>query len=166
MFFITKKDSETGKKMAELVERIKRIRLIQKEKQLKYGFKEFTDDYEGIGRIGWVRFNELEIPNKKLWKIIAPKHRGYGPRTNTREGEELRLEIAQMPFISNSEINEITNPTLPPWNRIGFTQNNGIFGFKTFDSEFSDPNWKYPADCEEVTETRYWQLFPKPEKHN
>jgi len=159
MFFITKKDSETGKKFAEMLEKVKECRDAQKAMSEKYGFEEYTDDWDGVGRIGWVRGFKNNVYDSKIWKISAPKHGGYAPRMKTKEGRAVAQEFSEMPFIRNSEINKITNPTLPPWTRIGVRVGNDYYGFKTFEYELTAPEWKAPADCEEVLESKFKELF-------
>lgn len=155
MYFITKKDSETGKKFQALDEKIIEKRDAINKLIDKYGLTGvYIHKPSCGGRIHSVEFKET--PNPKLWK--KARHVGYYPK-RTKEGIAIIKEFCSIPQISSNDINMCVGFGGAPFKTIGYnlTSIGDYFGFEVGDDWVFTP----PADCEEVTSSRYKQLFSK-----
>lgn len=155
MYFITKKDTETGVKFQAIMDRKKECFDAQVAFADKYGF-------EGWRKGAWNAFGGIascvgfkDKPNPKIWgKGLAPGE--YFPKQSSREGFAIFEEIRKLPVISNDELNSCIGFNAKLFGSIGFAGNNDeYFGFEV-DIEW---NVKVPDDCEEVTISRYRKLF-------
>lgn len=155
MYFITKKDSETGKKFQVISEKKGIVLKAQKEFANKYGFTSWYQAYWCIfgGMSSCLDFKET--PNSKIWRKVSNKDEYY-PKKNTKESKEIYNEISNLPRVSIDELNMCIDFKGAPFKNIGFAEDNDeYFGFKV------DFNWnvKIPNDCEEITVSRYNELF-------
>lgn len=155
MFFITKKESETGKKFAEILKKKEVAEKEQIELSEKYGFKTYRAAYFSV----WGGFSSCldfkEAPDKKLWGKGA-KPNEYFPKKNSKVGKAIVQEFEDMTYVTTRELNSCIGYTEMTFNKIGFAfGNDEYFGFIT------SKEWgvKIPNDCEEVTETKYDKLF-------
>ncbi len=158
MYFITKKDSETGQKFQGIVEKHKIVHQARFEFCNKYGFDAYRQDawavYGGISSCGEFK----ETPDPKIWGKGSGKGEFF-PKANSKDGKIIRQEIENLPVVSRHELNMCVGYEAgAPFNVIGFAQSNPeYFGFTTGNE------WgiKIPADCEEVMYSKYQELFKK-----
>lgn len=154
MKFITKKDSETGKKFQKISEARKIAFNAQKAFAKKHGFKGFRPAY-------WVAFGGMsscadfkETPNSSIWKKFLSGE--YYPKKSTKEGKLIWQEIQDLPKVEIDDLNMCIGFNGAPFKTIGFAENNDeFFGF------IVGEKWgaKIPSDCEEVTTTIFNNLF-------
>ena len=152
MYFITKKDSVTGKKFAAISEKRKQCHKAQKELALRYGFNQWWQAYGVVfGGISGCLFDKE--PDTKIWKYVKYL-KGWMPKIGTSEGKKIMKEFNNLPHIANEELNACIG-----WDEdcstIGYAKNKSLYGFVGFD------DWKIdvPDDCEEVTISKYKELF-------
>ena len=150
MFFITKKDSETGKKFQKICEKIDFCHNEAVKIAEKYGFKEWYEHPVcASGGIYKAHFDNPDEVDLSIWRK-DPNNQGYIPRKNTKKGKKLYNELQNLPVVTPTELNLCIG-----WEKgivhIGFKEGKEYFGFST--------NSKYeiiiPKDCREITETEY-----------
>jgi hypothetical protein len=161
MNFITKRTSETGKKFEAIVKRIDEAFNVQKKLAKEFGAKQWRPAY-------WVvagGFSALDIDSekvdKKIWKNVNSNE--WMPRLTTKEGKEIQQRFDAMPKVTRGDLNTCIGFNDSLFRCIGFTRTNKeYFGFIVGD----DWGVKIPSDCEEVTVSRYKELFKKRRKRN
>lgn len=157
MYYITRKNSETGKKMQELLDKASAIR------------KEISEYLKLLGANpkSWVSsdkyfFNTVVIavlfesePDMKIWKVFKNFPNSYQPRITTYEGKKIQAKLDSIEAIDRVDLNRI----------VGFGQ---VFQHVGFDLGSKDyfcfmlrEDWAHnmPEDCEEITYKRYLELF-------
>ena len=157
MYYITRKNSETGKKMQALLDKASAIR------------KEISDYLKLVGANPnqWVSsdnyfFNTGVIavifekePDLKIWKEFKKIPNSYQPRITTYEGKKIQEKLDSIEAIDRVDLNRI----------VGFGQ---VFQHVGFDLGSKDyfcfmlrEDWRHtmPEDCEEITYKRYLELF-------
>ena len=157
MYYITRKNSETGKKMQELLDKASAIR------------KEISEYLKLLGANpkSWVSsdkyfFNTVVIavlfesePDMKIWKVFKNFPNSYQPRITTYEGKKIQAKLDSIEAIDRVDLNRI----------VGFAQ---VFQHVGFDLGSKDyfcfmlrEDWRHtmPEDCEEITYKRYLELF-------
>lgn len=157
MYYITRKNSETGKKMQELLDKASAIR------------KEISDYLKLVGANPnqWVSsdkyfFNTVvravlfeSEPDMKTWKVFENFPNSYQPRITTYEGKKIQAKLDSIEAIDRVDLNRI----------VGFGQ---VFQHVGFDLGSKDyfcfmlrEDWRHtmPEDCEEITYKRYLELF-------
>ena len=157
MYYITRKNSETGKKMQELLDKASAIR------------KEISEYLKLLGANpkSWVSsdkyfFNTVVIavlfesePDMKIWKVFKNFPNSYQPRITTYEGKKIQAKLDSIEAIDRVDLNRI----------VGFEQ---VFQHVGFDLGSKDyfcfmlrEDWRHtmPEDCEEITYKRYLELF-------
>ena len=157
MYYITRKNSETGKKMQGLLDKASAIR------------KEISEYLELIGANPnkWGSSNRYilqthfysalfdETPDMKIWKESKELPGTYQPRRMNYEGKKIALKFESIEPIERDAINEI----------IGYGQ---VFRYAGYDINNPDyfcfkieESWGHtmPEDCEEITYKRYLVLF-------
>lgn len=155
MFYITKKDSETGRKFTEVI--ISKDRAIKEQKAFaeKYGFRTFRAAcWQAWGGISSC-LDFKETPDKKIWGKGLKKGEYY-PRQNSKSGKDIYKEIENLHCVSIDVLNQCIGFDGAPFKQIGFAScNKQYFGFVV------DKKWKIkvPKDCEEVLESKYDLLF-------
>lgn len=162
MYFITKKDSETGKKFQVIVDKMKAIDIIRNEFLERHGFQGYqTQGFYFYGGLDACALPSKEI-DSKLWRIKKNKRNElFYPNCRNKEGKIIKKEIENIPTISVEELNKCVNITNSIFNLrligIGFTDNSDqYFGFTAGD------DWtffKKPEDCDEITYTKFKELF-------
>ncbi len=150
MYFITEKDTETGKKFQAFFEKAAICSKAQKEICNEFGFTKFRPSVNFItatGGISSVIFEET--PNSKLWKLID--YNEYTPNKRTKEGKALYKRLLELPITTRAELNECVGFEEDMFQTIGYTYNNECFGFEV------NSSWSFakPEDCTEITETEY-----------
>ena len=162
MYYITKKDSETGKKFALIVEKIKKANSAALEI-----VKELGADAHRPSNSPWISHGGIssfvfyhEPENKSIWKIIGKNE--YFISKKTKEGTALLRRIKILPIVEIDELNKcIGMETMSDshWRSIGFHADDDekikFFGFKLKEE------WKInvPADCTEVTTKNFNKIF-------
>ena len=156
MYYITRKNSETGKKMQELLDKTSAIR------------KEISEYLKLLGANpkSWVSsdkyfFNTViavlfeSEPDMKIWKVFKNFPNSYQPRITTYEGKKIQAKFDSIEAIDRVDLNRI----------VGFGQ---VFQHVGFDLGSKDyfcfmlrEDWRHtmPEDCEEITYKRYLELF-------
>lgn len=150
-YYITDKDTETGKKFQEIDRRsdIARDAIIKLSE--KYGFKEWR--YSRISHIGGLSSCVFETtPDLKIWKSSGYGHNEYMPRLNCKAGKEIHDEIKKLPIVHINELNNIVGYHSDFCNsHIGFKIGKNHFGFIVS----SEWGCKIPNDCKEITASEY-----------
>ena len=157
MYYITRKNSETGKKMQELLDKASAIR------------KEISEYLELIGAKSnqWVSSNNYFFntvvravlfetePDMKIWKEFKKIPNSYQPIMTSYEGKKIQAKFDSIEAIDRVDLNRI----------VGFGQ---VFQHVGFDLGSKDyfcfmlrEEWQHtmPEDCEEITYKRYLELF-------
>lgn len=155
MKFITKRDSETGKKFAEY--EAKRQEAIKSTHNLVFteiGATEYrSKSSHSTGGISSLIFDSNFIIPDYMKKVRSGE---FMPKASIKEGKELLEKIQALPTVSNIELN----------NCIGFDDFFNTIGFDPRNEEYfiftCKEEWEIqiPADCEEITTTRYKELVP------
>jgi len=158
MYFKTKKDSETGKKFQEIVEKKENAFIAQLEFAEKHGFKSWRQAYWAVfgGISSCCDF--IKEPDGKIWGKSEAKNEFF-PKKNTKEGKKIYEEIEKLPQVSIREINNCVGFKEKMSKTIGFAwTNDEYYGFVVGD------NWDFivPEDCEEITLSEYKKLFQNP----
>lgn len=157
MYYITPKNSETGRKFQIIQEQAEICRKAQKALGDQLGFDEFRPAY-------WVVFGGIsscfmkEQPDKSIWKNVNNSPKEWMPRLNTLKGKNCNKLFKKLPVISIEELNSCIGFDGAPWKTIGFRhEKDGYFGFSIND------DWvvSIPSDCEEITFGRYKEIFDK-----
>lgn len=154
MYYITKRNSETGKKFQLISDRMTSI--FEQQKQLSYelGFDEWRQG-------NWVFYGGYSSlifpsePDKKVYKETIYENE-WMPRLNTKLGKGIQAKLDSIPTISIDEANQCIGFNGAPFKMIGFSRGNEeYFGFSIREE------WKIkvPLDCQEVTTTMYNSLF-------
>jgi hypothetical protein len=159
MYFITKKESETGKKFQKIKDKFKVCLEDQKALADKYGFISWRRaSWEVVGGISSVTFHKCATVDAKLWKLVKGKTE-YSPRLNTKEGKVLQAEFKQATVITKAELNACIG-----WNEsflksIGLDWNNDEYFCFFIEEDWTDV--PIPADCTEITTSKYKELFKR-----
>ena len=157
MYYITRKNSETGKKMQELLDKASAIRKEISEylKLLGANPKSWvsSDKYFFNTVVRGVLF-ESE-PDMEIWKVFKNFPNSYQPRITTYEGKKIQAKLDSIEAIDRVDLNKV----------VGFEQ---VFQHVGFDLGSKDyfcfmlrEKWQHtmPEDCEEITYKRYLELF-------
>lgn len=154
MFFITKKDSDTGKKFTAYQEKAKECLAAVDELKKELGFSSYRGAYWSLaGGVSAVCFKTF--PDKKIWKNVNGVHNEWMPRLKSKEGKELQAKFDNLPRLQYEDLNACVGVD-DPISHLGFTLNDEYFGIEISDSWYF---FNKPEDCEEVTFTKYDELF-------
>lgn len=156
MYFKTAKDSETGKKFAEVYERGReaheaRERLLE---ELMEKFPAMTGKFrEPGGFIIWGGIYSIvfsEEPDPNVW--LKGEENEYMP-LETDEGSEIAEKIHNLPVVKYTEINACLDH-YDNKNVVGFKGGKEHFGFEIH------PEWgiEIPEDCQEILYSEYEKL--------
>ncbi|MBD3627626.1 hypothetical protein [Cyclobacterium sp.] len=154
MYFITNIKSETGKKLNAIIDEADRCRA----KSIKFvsqmhGSKRFlADGFAAIGGVVAIEFTTN--PDPKQWRPFKKRRGFYVPNKRYKAGKELQAQMDDLPIVSRHTINEAIGFD-NMWNRPGLRRNESQIGIEV------NHEWEVqlPADCEEVTRTKYLTLF-------
>ena len=153
MYYITKKDSETGKKFQEIAKKRDIAHNEASALAEKYNIKQWRGAYwQVFGGMSSCIFEEK--PDTKLWGKGAVDGE-YFPKQNSKAGKAIYKEIDDLTCVERHELNAC----------IGFEGGLSTIGFSDRNKEYFgfefDEEWKLemPKDCEEVLTTRYNELF-------
>ena len=162
MYFITKKDSETGKKFQKIIDKLDVCHKDQKALADKYGFTSWRrSSWEVAGGISSVTFHKSATIDPKLWKLVKGKNE-YRPRLNTKEGKALQAEFKQATVITKGELNACIGWGEDFIHSIGLDWNNDEYFCSYIEEDWTDV--PIPADCKEITNSKYKKLFPDDNK--
>lgn len=162
MYYITKKDSETGKKFRAVKEKMDNIHQKQGELAEKYGFSHFINKpFCVIGQIQCVAFEDHIRIDPKIWALYEERNerKFYTPKLSTSKGKQIRQDFDTLDKVFYSDINACIGFDSCRCH-IGFNFNNDdYFGFET------DKEWEVeiPTDCEEITFKRWKEIFKEEE---
>lgn len=160
--YITKKDSETGVKFQALEQKMNQVRIEQAKLSEEIGFTRWRDDpWTFSGGFSSLLF-EGKAPDEKIYKKTRDFRNEFMPKQNTKEGKLIHEKLKACLTIEKGEANACVNFDGHPFKSIGFAYDNKeYFGFQV------DSSWNFtpPSDCEEITPTKYTELFyPKENK--
>lgn len=159
MYFITEKNSETGKNFQKIADKLDVCFENQKALAEKYSFTSWRGDrWVVAGGISSVIFPKGATIDTKVWKQIKGKDE-YMPRLNIKQGKAIQAEFDQATVITKGELNACIGWGESFINCIGLDWNNDeYFGF-TIEDDWTDII--IPNDCTEITATKYRELFKK-----
>lgn len=157
MYFKVTKDSETGKKFADVYNRAqeaweKRSNLI---KELMKDWPGMTGQFrEPGGFVVWGGIYSLlfsEKPDPEVWLEVMDGE--FMPLEVSEKGTEISKKISDLPLVKYTDINKCLNH-YDAHNIIGFIVGTDYFGFEI------DPKWEIeiPADAEEILASEYEKL--------
>ena len=157
MYYITRKNSETGKKMQELLDKASAIRKEISEylKLLGANPKSWVSSDNYFFNTGVIAVIFDKEPDLKIWKEFKKIPNSYQPRITTYEGKKIQAKLDSIEAIDRVDLNRI----------VGFGQ---VFQHVGFDLGSKDyfcfmlrEDWRHtmPEDCEEITYKRYLELF-------
>lgn len=153
MYYITPINSNTGSKFKSLMKRMEEVFNAQKAVAEKYGFSKWRPDHFSLkGGITSVMFETP--PDKKIWKYVGENE--YNPNLRSKEGKLIKKEFEELPLISFQELNQCISTDLEFGSHIGYNFNNPNYIGIQVEEGWSIP---MPSDCEEITTTRYKELF-------
>ena len=117
MYFITKRDSDTGKKFEEVVRKRKLYFDAQIALADEYGYEKWRyGHFSAFGGISACIF--INPPDEKVWKKIKNPNE-FMPRRNIKEGKEILKRFEELPSIKYQELNMCIGWD-EDWNCIGF----------------------------------------------
>ena len=159
MYFITEKNSETGKKFQKIMDKLDVCRKDQKALADKYGFTSWRRAYwKAAGGISSVIFPKGATIDTKVWKQIKGKDE-YMPRLNIKQGKAIQADFDEAITVTKAELNACIGWDEGFSKSIGFDgDNDKYFGF-TIDDDWTDII--IPNDCTEITATKYREFFKK-----
>lgn len=158
MYFITKRDSETGKKF-QVVEKIYNESWdAQVAMSEKYGFKSWR--FAPPAFMGTIvscsGFSEK--PNPKVWRKTHYGDNEFYPSKASKIGLAIIKDFDAIPKVSANDINMCIGFKGGPQRTLGVCfKNTEYIAFS------ADEDWKIiiPNDCEEITVTQFNQMFNK-----
>lgn len=157
MYYITKKDSDTGKKFAEVYAKIEKASDETRALAKELGAKKFcTARWEVSGGLEAVILpsgtdNKALRLNKKFGFDNA-----YVPNLKTKEGRELKEKIANLFTVSKNELNDVVGYDDGYFSNIGYNIKNPDYYAFMIKEEWK---LKMPSDCEEITTTKFNEMF-------
>lgn len=159
MYHITKHTSETGKKLLHLRDRVREVRRIEQELADKYGIQKWRasgNPLIAIGGMVSLIFKEGVIPDPKLFRKSSKYKGDYVINLKSKEGKKIQREdFDTLPYISCRDVNAC----------VRWKENMGSIGWNFSNEEYiaiissEENNIIYPEDCEEITTTKYKELF-------
>lgn len=159
MYFITKKESETGKKFQKIVDKLKVCLEDQKALAEKYGFTSWRGaHWEAAGGIYSVIFPEGTTIDAKLWTQVKGKNE-YRPRGNTKQGKAIQADFDKATVVTRAELNACIGLGESFFKSIGLEWNKDKYFCFKIEEDWTDV--PIPADCTEITTSKYRELFKK-----
>lgn len=157
MYYITPKNSETGKKMQALIDKAKKIRTEISDYLKVIGAKHYqwvtSDNYLLNTKINAALFDKE--PDMKIWKVFKQFPNAYQPRLTTYEGKKIQAMFDSVESIDRVDLNRIVDFG-QVFQRIGVDLNSEEYFCFMIREEW---NHTMPADCEEITYAKYLELF-------
>lgn len=161
MKFLTKRTSETGKKLAAFQQKLIDQTRAQKALATELGFQKWSQ-WSFTGKIASVQFPEGHEVDIKLWKPSRDRKNFWTPRLTTKAGKELEKKFESSPGVHSTEINECVGYEEDGWENAGASFSNPEFIGFTIGDGFNG-KLTLPEDCWEVTVSEYEKHFPKSE---
>lgn len=162
MYYITKTNSETGKKFQSILDRSKECLMAQKEMAKKYKIKQWRKSRSSVaGGFSSVIFEDNKNVDRHLWRNVYNTSDEWMPKRNSKAAKAIDDEFDAMPVVTLQELNDCVDPNFKYWKgNIGFNGSNAknklYFGFKTNESfHEGDCVITIPDDCQEVTSIEY-----------
>lgn len=154
-YYITKKDSDTGIKLQSIAEKRELCHKEQVALADKYGFKSWrASNWSAFGGMSSCA-NFISTPDPKIWGKGSTVGE-YFPKKNSTAGKKAYEEIKALLVVEYEELNKCVGFNCDDFWCVGFAEGSGeYFGFE------KEESWKFkiPDDCQEVTITRYRELF-------
>lgn len=152
MYYITEKNSETGKKFQVFSDKNKAIFREEKALADKYNYNEWIlSGFTIRGNIAYVRFKDESQVDMSVWKKDG---QNYSPRLNTKKGKQIKADFQNLEILLWEDLNACIG-----WDSfgtcIGFNENDNYFGFSVRE-EWEVP---IPNDCKEITHTEWKKIF-------
>lgn len=151
MYYITPRNSETGKKLQAIMDKGKMCVKAQEKLAKKYGFKEwYTCSLHIYGGISAAVF--ATPPDSKIWS--KREKDGYFPKLSTKVGKAMAAEFEALPVVFPYELNMAIG-WQQKWKHVGYESNKTHFGIVVKEE------WglKMPDDCTEITTIDYRKQF-------
>lgn len=161
MYFITTKDSETGKKFQVIKQKLSESHDAQIAISDKYGFTEWRMCAPSTQGTICSCKGFANIPDPKVWKKSNYASDEYFPSKQTKAGMEILKDFETIPKVSSDDINQCIGFNEAPFKTIGFDMSNENYFCFSVKEEW---NVKIPADCEEITTTKYRNMFKNEEQ--
>ena len=157
MYYITRKNSETGKKMQELLDKASAIRKEISEylKLVGANPNQWVSSEKYFFNTGVMAVVFDKEPDLKIWKEFKKSPNCYRPRMTSYEGKKIQTKFDSIEAIDRVDLNRI----------VGFGQVFQHVGFDLGSKEYFcfmlREDWCHtmPEDCEEITYKRYLELF-------
>ena len=156
-YYQTPRDSETGKKISEIEERLKKGRDEFLKLKRKYGFVGAVHCWSVvIGEIKSILFKDGYCPDKRIWKRVKSESHNnlWWPKSRSIEGREIIEKLNSIQTISKLEVNMSIGYNEPLFQMAAISfGNKNLFGIKK--------NFKHrmPYDCKEIDAKEYAKLF-------
>lgn len=162
MKYICRRDSETGKKFLELRDRIKLVSEEADKEAKKFGTDEYYSHRWAIeGGIEAIVLNNGTLPDGTIPEGLRQSKdfnsdNVFVPNLKTKKGKEIKKRWDSLPNVSKIELNIIVNHKETMFSNVGYNFNNEEYvGFIVGEKW----NVKVPEDCEEITVTKWNELF-------
>lgn len=156
LFYKTKKDSATGTKVQQLIDKGREIEKQIEDYLYELGAsRKYVMKSRALFGTGICAVSLPEKSEKNFWKPF-PKIKGYyQPRISTAKGKEIQTKLDSFGIVERGDINEVIGYKSFLGNCGLSWKDENYFGFET------DSAWKHemPNDCEEITFTEYQKLF-------
>lgn len=163
MYYITKKDSETGKKFQELLDTMRQYRQHAFKIAERFGTTKIVRPGFSIDGGVFAVVEPTIIDDKLIRPLKKFKVKNsYVPNTRTKKGKELQKELDELPVVMTHDLNAVIGWD-EAFSNIGYDYNNPeYFAFSVKESW----NIKMPEDCTEITTAQYKEMFnPKLVNH-
>ncbi len=158
MKFITKRDSETGKKFAEYQTKASAAYNAAKDIITELD----ADRWRSLSRWSSGGISAIIFkPDQPIPSFFKQVKKGeYMPKVSTKEGAELQKKIDALPTVSAHELNMCVGFDCQLFKTIGFD-----FTHPEFFLFEANEDWDLTirSDCEEITVTRYRELCAQTE---
>ncbi len=157
MYFITKKNTATGKKFAALEAKMQVVTKAQKALSKELGATQWRDSYWVVmGGFSALIFPKGKEPDLKLWKNVNGSKTEWMPRYNRKASKEISNKINALPVIRNKDLNDCIGFKADIFKSIGFNPySKDYFGFIAKE----EWNIRVPKDCKEITYTQWKKIF-------
>ena len=157
MYYITRKNSETGKKMQELLDKASAIRKEISEylKLVGANPNQWVSSDNYFFNTGVIAVVFDKEPDLKIWKEFKKIPNCYQPRMTSYEGKKIQSKFDSIEAIDRVDLNRI----------VGFGQVFQHVGFNLNSTDYFcfmlQEEWQHtmPEDCEEITYAKYLELF-------
>jgi hypothetical protein len=154
MYYITTKDTETGKKLTDVLKKCQTARERARETAATWNTTEYlVDRFAAAGGIEGLKINP-DQHNPKNWRPSKEAKGFFLPNRRTKEGKAIAELFQQLPRVSRREVNLC----------IGWDEKFKIIGVNIIADYVGikikeDWNIEMPKDCKEITSHRYREIF-------